>query len=209
MKFTGESKIFIGILLGTMVIIGSALRYFSQPEPKLSKDKLILFDSQTKGNPNAKTFLVEFSDFQCPACKAFVPVVEELTSTYKDKLLFTYRYFPLDQHPFGQTAAKAAQAAAVQGKFWEMAALLFANQERFSPTLWEELADEIKLNKAEFDTAMNSSETEKKIQEDRNFGVQIGVNATPTFFLNGEKLEARTFDEFKQKVKEAIEQSPS
>ena len=129
MKLTGETKLFLGILIGTAVIIGAAAVLLTKQAPILSRADLVPASAHTKGNVEAKIYLVEFSDYQCPACLAAKPVVDAIIKQYQDQLLFSYRNFPLDQHPFGQKAAQAAEAAGAQGKYWEMYDLLFANQE--------------------------------------------------------------------------------
>ena len=87
-----------------------------------------------KGNRSAPVVLVEYSDFQCPACAASAPLVKQLTEEFGNKIAFVYRHFPLPQHKNAYPAAQAAEAAGKQGKFWEMADLIFANQ-----TKWENL----------------------------------------------------------------------
>src|SRR3989344_9671208 len=122
------------MLVATFAIIGMAAWAFTRPEKpvSVSKETLVPADAHKKGNPDAAVYLVEFSDFQCPACAAFAPTVQEIIEKHKDKLLVSYRHFPLDQHPYAVEAAIAAEAAAQQGKFWGMADLLFTNQTRLS-----------------------------------------------------------------------------
>lgn len=207
MKFTSESKFFLGIIGATIVLIIGALVIFSKPTngiPALARENLIPSDTQTTGNASASAFLVEFSDFQCPACKAFQPAVDIVLEKYKDKLLFAYRHFPLDQHPFSKESALTAEAAGEQGKFWEMEKLLFENQDRFSEALWKDWANSLGLNLDEFETSFNSQKLKDKIDRDRAYGDQIGVNATPTFFLNGKKLELTSQADLVKAVEEAV-----
>ena len=100
MKFTGESKLFLGMLVATFAIIGMAAWAFTRPEKpvSVSKETLVPADAHKKGNPDAAVYLVEFSDFQCPACAAFAPTVQSLTDKYSDRLLFVYIHFPLLSH---------------------------------------------------------------------------------------------------------------
>lgn len=190
MKLTDESKFFIGILAVTLVLLGGAMWLLSKPEKPviLPKDTLITSSTHTIGNPNAKTYLVEFSDFECPACGAFEPAVEKLLTTYPDTLLFAYRHFPLSQHPQGKPAAIAAEAAALQGKFWEMHHVLFANQSSLSDALYGDLAKQVGLNLEVFQKDRKESSVSASIDADTASGNTIGINATPTFFLNGTKL---------------------
>ena len=207
MKLTGETKLFLGIIIASVALIGGAVLLFSKPTPPaptLSRQDLLPAGTPTKGNPDAKVFLVEFSDFQCPACKAAQPAVDAIITQYKDKMVFGYRYFPLDQHPFGLKSSLVAAAADQQGKFWEMHDALFANQEQFSDELFPKLAQQLHLNMDEFTKAVSDSSTSARVQKDVEYGNQIGVNSTPTFYLNGNKLTLTTYDDLKNAVAEAV-----
>src|SRR5687768_7544535 len=139
MKLTGESKLFVGILVATLALIGIATWALSRPTPliALPRETLAPPTPHRKGPPGATVYLVEFSDFQCPACSAFAPTVRMLTDKYQDRLLCVYRHFPLPTHSCGKPAAYAAEAAALQGKFWEAETYLFARQASFSNTFWK------------------------------------------------------------------------
>lgn len=208
MKITSETKLLLGIILATVILIGAAVALYSKPQappPQLSRDELIGERSYSRGNSSASAYLVEFSDFQCPACKRFQPIIDELVGKNKNNLLFVYRHFPLDQHKFAYDAALTAEAAGKQGKFWEMYTLLFENQEKFSHDVWVDLAKQINLDIIQFEDLRSSSEVKDKIRKDRDYGVSIGVASTPTFFLNGKRLENfQTFEEFKQRIEQEI-----
>lgn len=208
MKLTGESKVLLGILAATVVIIGGAVFLFSKPAtpPKpVAREELIAADSFSIGNASASAWLVEFSDFQCPACRAFAPVVDELVTKYSEKLLFTYRHYPLSKHQFAKPAAMAAEAAGQQGKFWEMSKLLFENQDRFPTNPWEGLADELKLDRTKFDAAVNSETIKAKINRDETTAIRLGLPGTPSFFLNGVRLTVAGPAELKRTVEAAIQ----
>lgn len=205
MKFTGETKMFLGILLGTAAVIAGAAFILTKPAPTLSRADLIAANAHTKGNTQAKTYLVEFSDFQCPACLAVKPTVDEIIAKHKDNLLFVYRNYPLSQHPFSHQAAQAAESAGAQGKYWEMFDLLFANQEKFSDTIFLDLAKQLKLDETKFATDMKNTDLTNKILDDQAAGDRAGLQATPTFFLNGKKLELSSFADLAKAVDEAIQ----
>lgn len=188
MKLTSETKLFIGIFAFTIVIITVAMVVMTRPVKPLTKEALILPSTNTKGPKDAPVWLVEFSDFQCPACKAFSGIVADLRNKYPDKLLVAYRHFPLDIHPQAIPSAIVAEAAGKQGKFWEMEKLLFANQERLSETLYTELATQLGLDMNVFNESMTNPNTKQVVINDVGYGNSIGINATPTFFLNGVKL---------------------
>ncbi len=204
MNLTSESKLIVGIVAATVIVVGIGIALVSRPEVVLSRQDLIPAGTVTKGPPDAKTYLVEFSDLQCPACKEFKPYVDELLAKYPDKLLFAYRHFPLTQHQFGKKAALVAVSAQNQGKFWEMYNYLFANQEKFTEEFLKSSAREIGLDETKFAADFTSDLTVELIDKDIAAGAQFKVNSTPTFFLNGKKLNLSTFDQFLQEVEKEI-----
>lgn len=204
MTIPSETKVFLSIGAATLGVILVVALLFSRPPAPVAQNRLLPPEAHTQGTATAATALVEFSDFQCPACKAYQPVVDELLNTYGEKIYFSYRHFPLPQHAFGEQAARAAEAAAKQGKFWEMHALLFAKQDDFSETLWSKLAKELKLDEGQFQKDFTSIEILDIINLDKADGLSLGVNSTPTFFLNGVKLPPMNVDELKLKVTDAI-----
>lgn len=207
MKLSGESKLFIGIFLVTIVIIGVAVFFFSRPAATYSKEELLPSSIVTKGNSQAKVYLVEFSDFQCPACGSYKPTIDKIIEENKDKMLFGYRHFPLSQHQFAVPAAYASEAAAEQGKFWDMYDFLFANQENLSNDKIKEGAQKIGLDMNKFEEGLKSESIQNKVAKDMTDGNKFGVDATPTFFLNGTKLDLFSKDDLENAVKKAISSS--
>lgn len=168
------------------------------------------------GAENPKAELVEYSDFQCPACASYEPLVQELRREFKDELRFAYRHFPLTQiHQNAVLTAKAAEAAGRQGKFWEMHDLIFEKQAEWSTsaamrTLATAYAKELGLDIARFEADIDLKEIEEKIEDDYAGGLRLKVNATPTFFLNGVKMKnPGSYADFKKQVEEAIERGIS
>ena len=204
MKLTSETKLFIGIFAFTAIILAIAMVIMTKPSKPIAKENLILPTTYTKGAKDASVWLVEFSDFQCPACKTFSGVVADLYKKYPDQLLISYRYFPLDKHKEGVSSAIAAEAAGIQGKFWEMEQLLFTNQERLSEALYPELATQLGLDMNTFQESFTNPKTKQIIINDRNYGTSIGINATPTFFLNGVKLNLLTPSDLTKEVEKVI-----
>jgi protein-disulfide isomerase len=188
MKYTSETKLFIGIVVFTALLIVLAMGIMTRPAKPIAKEGLILSTTQTKGPKDAPVWLVEFSDFECPACNVFSSVVAGLIKKYPDKLLVAYRHFPLSIHPQGIPSAIAAESAGKQGRFWEMEQLLFASQNRLSDVLYNELATQLGLDMSVFTTSFNDPATKQIVTNDVYYGNSIGINATPTFFLNGIKL---------------------
>jgi len=139
-----------------------------------------------EGPADAPLTLVEYGDYQCPYCGAAYPVVKRLQKTLGKKLRFGFRNFPLTQaHPYALIAAEAAEAAALQDKFWEMHDLLFEKQTLLKPDIIPLWAERMGLNLETFGNDIKQGVVEKHIKEDRQSGIRSGVNGTPTFFING------------------------
>ncbi len=140
----------------------------------------------SEGPVEAPLTLVEYGDYQCPYCGAAYPLVKRLQKKLGKKLRFVFRNFPLtESHPYALIAAQAAEAAALQGKFWEMHDLLFEEQNLLKPEIIPSWAKRIGLNLEQFESNIKQGVVEKRIKEDRQSGIRSGVNGTPTFFING------------------------
>ena len=162
-----------------------------------------------QGNKESKVVLVEYSDFQCPACGAFSAVVKQLNAEYGSKMQFVYRHFPLPQHGNAKLAAYAAEAAGKQNKFWEMHDLLFEHQQDWSESnnaenIFLGYAKSLGLNIEQYQNDFNSKEVADKVNKDYQNGDQAGISATPTFFLNGKKLELTSYEELGNIIKQTI-----
>ena len=147
-------------------------------------------DDHAEGTADAPLTLVEYGDYQCPYCGAAYPVVKRLQKTLGKKLRFVFRNFPLTQaHPYALIAAEAAEAAALQGKFWEMHDLLFEQQTFLKPDIIPSWAKRIGLDLEKFGNDIKQGVIENRIKEDRQSGIRSGVNGTPTFFVNGTRYD--------------------
>jgi protein-disulfide isomerase len=141
-----------------------------------------------QGNPNATIELIEYGDYQCPYCWKAYPIVKELQEQLGDKLKFAFRNFPLTKiHPYAMLAATASEAAALQGKYWEMHDLLFENHKKLGKNALLEYAAQLELDTDRFEQDLLSDTLTEKVEADFFGGIRSGVNATPTFFINGEK----------------------
>lgn len=162
-----------------------------------------------KGNASSTITLVEYSDFQCPACGAYYPLLKQLNEEFGDKIRFVYRHFPLQQHENAKPAAVASEAASKQGKFWEMHDMIFENQDKWSEEknaeeIFVNYAQNLGLNAAQFKNDLASQEIKEKVDNDYKGGVKARVNATPSFFLNGKIINTpRNYNEFKQLIQQA------
>lgn len=154
------------------------------------------------GNKSSKVVLVEYGDFQCPGCSGAASKVKEITNEYKDKIAFVARNFPLTNiHPNARVAAAAAEAAGFQGKYWQMYDMVFENQDNWKDAnteerdaLFTEYAVELGLKKDRFVSDLSHPNIGKKISFDQALGKKQGVTGTPTFFINGTKVNEEVTD---------------
>ena len=154
-------------------------------EPESLVEKVSVDDDPSRGSASAPVTVIEFTDFQCPACRAIHPALDELLKTYADRVRFVVRDFPLEQHQQARKAAEAANAANAQGKFFEYAALLFKNQEALDIASLKKYAAELGLDQARFNTALDGGTYAAEVQKDVADGEEVGVDRTPTIFING------------------------
>ena len=138
--------------------------------------------------------IVEFLDFECESCGAMYPVVEKLREEYGDRVTFVARYFPIPGHRNGELAARTAESAARQGKFEEMYTKLFTTQKEWGESQdWKQsvfrgYARQLGLDMNQFDADLADPEVAGRIQDDQRDGLGLGVQGTPTFFLDGEQI---------------------
>lgn len=163
------------------------------------------------GKQDAAVKLVEYSDFQCPACRAYYPIVEQIVEKYKDRISFEYRHYPLTTiHRNAFAAARASEAAGKQDKFWEMYRLLFANQSTWSDsdntqTTFEGYAKQLNLDMEQYKIDFASSETNGAINASIREFNKLGLpKSTPTFLLNGKKIQPRDAADFSRLIDEQL-----
>jgi protein-disulfide isomerase len=149
------------------------------------------------GNLEASIEIVEYGDYQCPHCKAAYPILKEIEATFGDQILFVFRNFPLQQsHRFAMVAAQAAEAAALQDKFWEMHDAIYENQDQLSDAFLFYLAEQIDLDMDKFQVDLETEIILRKVEDDFESGIRSGVNGTPSFFVNGQKFDGGAADLF-------------
>lgn len=207
-----EVKIIGGIALSCLVVMIGAIFFFNKPtsslsEPALNTDALVKSDSPVLGT-GKKVTIVEFADFQCPACGAAAPYLEETMKKYGSDARLVFRHFPLSQHQNAIPAAKAAEAAGMQGKFWPMYVALYAHQAEWSDLsdpqpVFEQLAKDAGVNIEKFREDQKNPKIQEKIGRDVQEGNTLGVNSTPTIFINGKKFEG-SFTQIESTVKETL-----
>lgn len=157
-------------------------------EPEAPVQNINTENAAAHGDTNAPVTVVEFTDFQCPACGATYPVIEEALKPYGNRVRFVVRNYPLPQHAQAFKSAEAAAAAKEQGKFFEYAAILFKNQSALDVPSLKKYASDLKLDRARFDAALDNGNYTATVRRDIADGDLYGINATPTLFINGVRL---------------------
>lgn len=189
----------ISVILASIVVIVAGMAWIGNAQDRAGDPKTLSVPANDsdwfEGGKDASVVLVEYSDFQCPACAAYFPVMKGLQEAFGDTLKIVYRNYPLTSlHPNAQLAAQAAEAAGIQGKFFVMHDLLFGNQKTWSaeadPTnTFVGYATSMGLDIEKFKTDLRSDETFRAVRDDLRSGDDSNVDSTPTFFLNGVQIE--------------------
>lgn len=163
-------------------------------------------NSPAKGPKDAKITIAEFSDFECPFCKRGHDTMKKILEAYPTQVKVVFKNRPLPMHKNARGAAKAAYAAAQQGKFWEMADALFANQQKLGEDFYATQAKDLGLNADKFKKDMSSEAAEAAIKADEAQADKLNVNGTPGFFVNGVSIPgAQPFEQFKTIIDKLLE----
>lgn len=165
---------------------------------------------QSEDTVEAEVIIVKYSDYQCPACKYYYEFVQKAKQDFGGKIEVVYKHFPLNSHPYAEIAARSAEAAKKQGKFAEMNELIFTGQEQWSRGNAEGIflgyAEHLGLNMADFRKDMNSAQMQRIVVSQKREGLALGVNSTPTMYINDIKVEnnPRYYEGFKALIEEAL-----
>lgn len=189
-----ETKVMIGILVLVVAGLIGLFAVFNRSNSgssggKADSSTLVRDSSHKLGS--GKVTVVEFGDYQCPACEAAYPTTKKLQSQYDGKITFVFRNYPLQQHQYAKIAAEAAEAAGAQGKFWEMHDKLYDVQSEWVSSAnpldkFTVYAKELGLDVDKFKAAVQANQFNDVIQADTNDGNTVQVPGTPTFFINGQ-----------------------
>ncbi len=193
----------IGVFI-TIIIVASKNPRSGPSLEKISEEKMITDTTATVGPKDAKVVLVEFSDFECPACKAFQPIVNSLIDKYQDRVLFAYKHFPLPQHKEARSSAIASEAAKEQGKFWEYADRLFDEQPNFSREKYIQIAEALSLDKDKFTSDLDRAELATRVDEDLAQATRLNLAQTPTFILNNQLVTITTTEDLERLIQEEL-----
>ncbi len=210
-----DGKFFLGVVVAAILVIGGII-FFSHKKTTVQSGDTVTVDTtigEKLGPDEAKVKIVEFGDFQCPACAAAAADFHSAQEKNKTDVQIIYRYFPLTTiHPNAETGALAGRAAANQGKFWEMDALLYQTQKDWASqsdprNYFYNLADQLGLNRTQFISDMTTDSTKKIVQTDMDYGDSLSVDQTPTFFVNGKRVTgAQSVDAWQKLIDQAKSQ---
>ena len=206
-------KRFAAILVACVVALGGVF-WFTRDKSTQSNTggNGATLSNHTTGKNAKGVTLVEYGDFQCPACSAYHTIIKQVIAKYQDDISFQFRNFPLSQiHQNARAAARAAEAADKQGKYWAMHDAIYEQQQSWESVgdpkaVFESYAEQLGLDKVKFQQDYASSAVNETINADFAEGQKLGVDSTPSFFLQGKKLDAsvRDLDGFSKVIDEAI-----
>jgi protein-disulfide isomerase len=181
-----------------------------KPSPKKKKTKVENVpvsddDAMYGATEDYLVTVVEFSDFECPFCDKALPAVNKIKENFSDQVRLVFKHRPLSFHKQAEGAAKAAIAAQMQGKFWEMHDKLFANQKKLGEDFYVKAAKDLGLNVEKFKKDMNSDKVAQQLKNDTKVAGNVGANGTPTFFINGVKVVgAQPYSRFESEIEKQI-----
>lgn len=213
---TKQTKIALLVGLVAMTLFGGAFVYqeVAAPEPADAAERkniTVRADSHRLDTAeDGKVTLVEFLDFECEACRAAYPFIEQLREQYAGKVTFVLRYFPIPSHANANNAAYAVESAARQGKLEDMYKRMYDTQAEWGESqdskadLFRSFAEDLGLDMAQYDADVASPEVAARVQKDVDDGTRLGVSGTPSFYLNGQRLIPSTTEEFIQAIDEAL-----
>lgn len=181
---------------------GASIQVFMMA-PESPVFQISTVDQPALGNAGAAVTIVAFTDYQCPSCAEIHPVLERLVKENANVRLVT-RDFPLEQHADAFKAAEAAEAAREQGKYWEYVQLLMRNQSSLAVENLKTYAGELGLDRARFDPALDSGKFTETVRRDLEDGMKLGLKGTPTLFVNGRRVHARSYEELKAIIDAAL-----
>ncbi|MEK9167382.1 MAG: thioredoxin domain-containing protein [Patescibacteria group bacterium] len=213
---SGDSKFFLGVVIAAVLVIGGFVSFSGKESSAVTLGSIDDSNGHKLGPDSAAVKIVEFGDFQCPACASAAENFEKVQANNSDSVQIIFRHFPLPNHQNGLNSSLAAEAAGRQNKFWPMLDLLYINQRQ-----WESLdnplntflnyAKELDLNPEQFKKDYQNPEVKKAVEDDRDYGLSLGVDSTPTFYVNKVKYTGgRTLEDWQKLIDSAkVSTSPT
>jgi protein-disulfide isomerase len=170
-----------------------------------TRQNVNIVDAPAKGNPAAPVTVVEFVDYECPHCKRVQPVLRSVLDEYKDEVKVVFKHYPLSAHANARLAAEGAVAAHKQGKFWAFNDKVWAVSENLTPAALEQIAKDVGLDLGKWQTDRESAEVQGRVDRDRNEGQGLGIDHTPTIYINGREFtDPREVDAMKDWINEEL-----
>jgi protein-disulfide isomerase len=212
-------KKFSLILIGIIIMMVGLFAVAGDKQSSNSSDfegnpRTILDGDYIRGSTDAKVTIIEYADFQCPGCAALFPAIQQVEAEFGDDIAVVFRHFPLVSiHPNSMASHRAAEAAGLQGKFFEMHDLLFGRSLEWSSAsnagaIFESYALELSLDIEKFKSDVASETVFKAISFDQDSGNQLNISATPTLLLNGQEIPTpASVDELRQTIQATIDQA--
>lgn len=207
------SKSFIGLLVAIVVVFGGAFFLVNKNSAGGNTTATAKPSENIEGLGKSGVALVEYGDFECPYCEEYAPIVQQVVQNNYSQITFQFRNFPLTSiHPNAFAASRAAEAAALMGKFWQMHDLLYSSsnwqQWNSSPNpypYFTQYAKQLGLNLTSFNNYFNSNQVNDIIQADMTAGNNLNIQGTPTFYLDGKQIQAGpSITSFEQLISQAI-----
>ena len=209
-RMTKRVILWSGVLSGLILVVVGLIYLTNSPEPESTTQLInpIPTSGWTLGNPNAPITLVEYSDFQCGNCASYHHIIKRLVKELGNDFQFIFRHYPLRSHANARLAAQSAEAAGLQGKFWEMQDVLFMQQQKWKKIektavekAFVQYATSLGLDAERFQRDLHSEGVIRRVNDSRQEGQAAGVTGTPTFFINSQRIlrnqKPRTFEAFK------------
>lgn len=219
---TKEIAIWVGIiavLIGGLWFLITTVNNSSSPSspvqmtnvPPVSENDFVKKgNTASSASESAKVTLIEYGDFECPACGVYYPLVKQISEEFGKDLRVVHRFFPLTNvHKNAMISAQAAYAAGLQGKFWEMHNMLYENQSSWSETnpkdIFISYAKDLELDLDKFKTDLEADSTKQFIKQQEQSAISIGINSTPTFILNEARIQnPANYEAFKKLIQDEI-----
>lgn len=203
---SADSKFFLGVVIAAVLAVGGFVTFSGKSNSAVTLGSLDQSKGHKLGSDSAAVKIVEFGDFQCPACAAAAVNFEKAQANNADKVQIIFRHFPLPNHQNGLNGSLAAEAASQQNKFWPMLELLYANQQQWQSLdnpldTYTNYAKELNLDVGQFKNDYQNPATKKTVEADRDYGLSLKVDSTPTFYVNKVKyVGGRTAEDWQKLI---------
>ena len=206
---SGDSKFFLGVVVVAILAIGGVVFFSRSGSPDTAN--VDVKDGWKTGSDSAPVKIVEFGDFQCGACKLAAEPLRQAVESRKNKVQLVYLHFPISSiHQNAMSSALASEAAGEQGKFWEMYDQLYVTQSQWEKisdgaSFFRQIAQSLKLDMNKYDNTVSDRSVEKKINSQLSYGTSLGVDRTPTLFVNNKKYTGgRTVEQWQQLIDDEV-----